>query len=182
MEADVVRLRSAKDHRQGAKERGELERQLHQADRLDSPGELAGGMIRATPAAAVRDVHHGHGERILVVEDNDALREIATRILTRAGYEVTAAAARDEALRFSDDKNLRLDLVLTDVIMPGISIRKFIDAVRAARPSLPVILMSGYATDPARPGDSLPDNFPMLTKPFQAATLLHQISTSLAGS
>ena len=140
------------------------------------------GSINATPAAAVRQVSRGQGERILVVEDNDALREIATRILTRAGYEVTAAAARDEALRFSDDRDLRLDLVLTDVIMTGISVRTFVDAVRAARPGLPVILMSGYATDHARPGDSLPDNFPMLTKPFQAATLLHQIGRTLAGS
>jgi DNA-binding NtrC family response regulator len=130
----------------------------------------------------LRKVHHGQGERILVVEDNDGLREIATRILTRAGYEVTATAARDEALRVSDDKDIRLDLVLTDVIMPGISVREFIDAVRAARPGLPVILMSGYATDHARAGDSLPDNFPMLIKPFQAATLLHQIRRTLAGS
>ena len=138
--------------------------------------------IRATLAAAVREVLHGQGERILVVEDNDALREIATRILTRAGYEVTAAAARDDALRVSGDKDISLDLVLTDVIMPGISVREFIGAVRAARPGLPVILMSGYAIDHARTGDSLPDDFPMLTKPFQAATLLRQISTTLAKS
>jgi CheY-like chemotaxis protein len=120
--------------------------------------------------------------RILVVDDNDALREIATRILIRAGYEVTAAATRDEALRVSHDKNVRLDLVLTDVIMPGISVREFIDATHAARPGLPVVLMSGYATDHARTGDSLPDSFPMLAKPFQAATLLRQVSTTLAGS
>ena len=130
----------------------------------------------------LRKVHHGQGERILVVEDNDGLREIATRILTRAGYEVTAVAARDEALRVSDDRDTKLDLVLTDVIMPGISVGEFIDAVRAARPGLPVVLMSGYATDRARAGDSLPDSFPMLTKPFQADTLLRQVSTTLAGS
>src|SRR5580704_1308539 len=138
--------------------------------------------IEATPAAAVRDVHRGRGERILVVEDNDGLREIATRILTRAGYKVTAAAARDEALRVSEDKDIGLDLVLTDVIMPGISVRDFIGAVHAARPGLPVVLMSGYATDRARAGDSLPDSFPMLTTPFQADTLLRQVSTTLAGS
>ena len=118
--------------------------------------------------------------RILVVDDKDALREIATRILIRAGYEVTAAATRDEALRVSHDKNARLDLVLTDVIMPGISVREFIDATHAARPGLPVVLMSGYATDHARTGDSVPDSFPMLAKPFQAATLLRQVSTTLA--
>jgi DNA-binding NtrC family response regulator len=134
------------------------------------------------PAAVVREVLPAQGERILVVEDNDGLREIATRILTRAGYEVTAAATRDEALRVSDDADIGLDLVLTDVIMPGISVREFINAVHAARPGLPVVLMSGYATDRARTGDSLPDSFPMLTKPFQAATLLRQVSTSLAGS
>ena len=134
------------------------------------------------PTAAVREVPHGQGQRILVVDDNDAMREIAARILTRAGYEVTAAAARDEALRVSEDKDIRLDLVLTDVIMPGISVREFIDAVHATRPGLPVVLMSGYPTDHARAGDSLPDCFPMLTKPFQAVTLLCQVSTTLAGS
>jgi signal transduction histidine kinase len=138
--------------------------------------------IRLMPAAVVREVLPAQGERILVVEDNDGLREIATRILTRAGYEVTAAATRDEALRISDDTDIGLDLVLTDVIMPGISLREFIDAVHAARPGLSVVLMSGYATDRARTGDSLPDSFPMLTKPFQAATLLRQVSTTLAGS
>jgi signal transduction histidine kinase len=144
--------------------------------------DLPWAPIRATSAAAVREVPHGQGERILVVEDNDGLREIATRILTRAGYEVSAAATRDEALRVSDDRDIRLDLVLTDVIMPGISAREFINAVHAARPGLPVILMSGYATDHARVGESLPRDFPMLTKPFQTVALLRQVSTSLAGS
>jgi signal transduction histidine kinase len=138
--------------------------------------------IEAAPAAAAREVLRGQGERILVVEDNDGLREIATRILTRAGYQVTAAATREEALRVSDDRDIKLNLVLTDVIMPGVSVRDFIGAVHATRPGLPVVLMSGYATDHARAGDSLPDSFPMVTKPFQAATLLRQVNTTLAGS
>jgi DNA-binding NtrC family response regulator len=161
---------------------------------MNSSGDAAGGYPMASQALfaqrqdvmpiinPVGEVHHGKAEHILVVEDNDGLREIATRILTRAGYEVTAVAARDEALRVSDDKDIRLDLVLTDVIMPGISVREFIDAVHALRPGLAVVLMSGYATDHARAGDSLPGSFPMLTKPFQAATLLRQVSTTLAGS
>jgi two-component system, cell cycle sensor histidine kinase and response regulator CckA len=143
--------------------------------------DLPWAPIRVASADAVREAPHGQGERILVVEDNDGLREIATRILTRAGYEVSAAAARDEALRVSDDKAIRLDLVLTDVIMPGISVQEFIDAVHKTRPGLPVILMSGYATDHARVGDSLPEDFPMLTKPFQTVALLRQVSTSLHG-
>jgi signal transduction histidine kinase len=144
--------------------------------------DLPWAPIRATPASAVRAVRHGQGERILVVEDNDGIREIASRILTQAGYEVSAAATRDDALRVSDDQDVGLDLVLSDVIMPGISVREFIDAVRAARPGLPVILMTGYATDHARVGESLPKDFAMLTKPFQIVELLRQVSRTLDGS
>jgi signal transduction histidine kinase len=137
------------------------------------------GSIRLSPAAAAREVRHGEGERILVVEDNDGLREITVRILARAGYEVRAAAARDEALRVSGDKDVQLDLLLTDVIMPGISVREFIETVRAARPSLPVVLMWGYANDHGRTDQPLPDNLPMVTKPFDSVTLLRQIRTAL---
>jgi len=76
---------------------------------MNSSGDAAGGYPMASQALfaqrqdvlpiinPVGEVHHGKAEHILVVEDNDGLREIATRILTRAGYEVTAVAARDRS-------------------------------------------------------------------------------------
>ncbi|WP_127509497.1 hybrid sensor histidine kinase/response regulator [Actinoplanes solisilvae] len=118
------------------------------------------------------------GEHVLVVDDNDALRGISKRILLRAGYHVTEASTRDDAVRLGGDTDLELDMVLTDVVMPGISAHEMIDAIRAHRPSISVALMSGYA-DPARGGRLLSDDIPIIAKPFNAATLLHEVRMAI---
>jgi PAS domain S-box-containing protein len=118
------------------------------------------------------------GEHVLVVDDNDALRAISKRVLVRAGYEVTEASTRDDAVRFGGDADLELDLVLADVIMPGITAHEMIDAIRIHHPGISVALMSGYA-DPARGGGLLSDDIPVIVKPFNAATLLHQVRMAI---
>jgi PAS domain S-box-containing protein len=120
----------------------------------------------------------GNDEHILVVDDNDAIRAIAERILTRAGYHVTAASTRDDAVRLGGDEALKLDMVLADVVMPGMTAHEMIDAIRKHRPGISVALMSGYA-DPARGGRLISDDIPMIAKPFEAATLLREVRTVL---
>jgi hypothetical protein len=144
---------------------------------LPSLGRPATSAPPVAPAATA-----GHGEHILVVDDNDALLAITTRMLTKAGYHVTEASSREQAIRLSDDADLKMDLLLTDIVMPGMSAPDLVDAIRAARPGTPVAFMSGYAADPARGGRPLPDDIPIIAKPFDAPTLLRAVHTALADS
>ncbi|MEZ6187908.1 MAG: ATP-binding protein [Planctomycetota bacterium] len=83
--------------------------------------------------------------RVLVVEDNDLLRQIVERVLEQAGYRMTLAASPDEALAWLDAHPEQLDLLLTDVILPGMNGRELSEAVVLRRPQARVLYMSGYS-------------------------------------
>ncbi len=82
---------------------------------------------------------------VLVVEDEPLVRRTTARVLESAGYEVIAATSGEEALRLADTQ--RFDLVLSDVVMPGISGVELSKRLRDINPKLPVVLMSGYSED-----------------------------------
>jgi PAS domain S-box-containing protein len=133
----------------------------------------------AAPAAAAAGAgRRSNGEHILVVDDNEALRAISNRILARAGYRVTEAATRDDAVRLGTDDGLELDMVLADVVMPGLTAHEMIDAIRLHRPGISVALMSGHA-DTAREGWLLADRIPIIAKPFDSATLLREVRLAI---
>jgi PAS domain S-box-containing protein len=143
---------------------------------LPSAGPHTQPSSTATPAD---DLPSGQGECVLVVEDDDAIREIARRILSRHGYHVMDASTRDEALRTIQDNNQNLDLLVSDVVMPGLSATEFIDAVRKARPTLPLVLISGYTAETNRSGTPLPDDLPVVGKPFNTNELLAAVYAAL---
>ncbi len=87
---------------------------------------------------------------ILVVEDEDAVRTIVDRVLRRGGYTVLSAANGQEALRIVDEQSANIDLVLTDMIMPGLSGRHLAERVLESHPSMRILFMSGHIED----GDS----------------------------
>ena len=134
-----------------------------------SAGVPADAPVDRSAAAA------GHGRRILVVEDEDGVRDIVCRILTKAGYEVHAAGDPQEALKFCLDRSPHIDALLSDVIMPGMSGTQLAAELRAGRPDLPVLFMSGYTSGPAPGGQELPPDAPLIYKPFQADQLLHAV-------
>ncbi|HYT52582.1 MAG TPA: ATP-binding protein [Gaiellaceae bacterium] len=78
----------------------------------------------------------GHGERLLLVEDNDAVRRLAYEVLTLSGYEVRQAASPREALELSSSDDQPIDLLVTDVVMPELNGRELADRLRADRPGL----------------------------------------------
>ncbi|MET8153768.1 ATP-binding protein [Actinoplanes sp. NPDC049668] len=122
-----------------------------------------------TPAPAPR----GDGRRVLVVEDDSEVGEIAGRILERHGYQVVIVGHGREAL---DQLHLRaFDLLLTDVIMPGMSGPQLIDVVRREYPTMPVLLISGYTEDIANVHRLRAAGIPMIHKPFTAEELLHAV-------
>jgi PAS domain S-box-containing protein len=136
---------------------------------VDGAGEEAAG---ARPSEAEAGV--GRGRRILVVEDNDAVRSFTVRVLEDAGYQVFAAEAGATAVRIGGD--VELDLLLTDVIMPSMRGAEVADELRALQPHLPVLYMSGYSD---RALDSS-GNINYLPKPFSPAELLGMVEKVLS--
>jgi hypothetical protein len=132
----------------------------------------------AVPAARAA----GSGERILVVEDETAVRDIVCRILAKAGYRVHAAADPQQALKMCLEDDLTVDAVLTDIIMPGMSGTQLAAELRHHRPDLPVLFMSGYTNGPNPGGQELPPGAPLIRKPFETDTLLREMHQLLARS
>ncbi|WP_413624231.1 response regulator [Luteibacter sp. Lutesp34] len=120
----------------------------------------------------------GQGERILLVEDTDSLRELVTEVLIEAGYACTATGDTQQALRI-----LRGDepvhLLLTDIGMPGMDGRELAEAARAWRPALPVLFMTGYAENAMERSGFLARGTDMIAKPFEIDMLLGRIRAML---
>ncbi|MFI5892116.1 PAS domain S-box protein [Actinoplanes sp. NPDC051513] len=125
----------------------------------------------ATPAAA----HHPGGEAVLIVEDEEALREVARRILSRNGYHVLTAASGTEALKAAEHAGSHLDLLLTDVIMPGMLGKELAAKIRDRYPDIQVLYMSGYAQPVLASQGTLDPGVTLVEKPFSETTLLDRI-------
>ncbi|MDP1795000.1 MAG: PAS domain S-box protein [Acidimicrobiales bacterium] len=122
----------------------------------------------------------GGRETILVVEDEDALREVTRRILARHGYAVLPAASGVEAIALTEQHNGPIDLLLSDVIMPKMQGKAVADEVTARRPGTRVLFMSGYA-QPVLGDDVTSGSFRLIEKPFDEATLLRTVREVLDG-
>jgi signal transduction histidine kinase/CheY-like chemotaxis protein len=118
-------------------------------------------------------------ETVLVVEDEEAVRQFAREALERGGYRVISAASGAEALQVADAFEGTIHVLLTDVVMPGMKGPELATRLRAARPSIRVMLMSGYAADVVT-GEDL-KNATMLAKPFSPADLVQTVRDILDG-
>ena len=136
---------------------------------VDEASEEAGG---TGPVAAGTEV--GRGRRILVVEDNDAVRSFAVRVLEQAGYEVLSAESGAVAVGLG--RGMELDLLLTDVVMPSMRGSEVAGELRSTHPRLPVLYMSGYSD---RTLDTS-GNTEYLPKPFSPAELLGMVENVLS--
>jgi CheY-like chemotaxis protein len=111
---------------------------------------------------------------ILVVDDEKGLRELAKRLLERQGYTVLIAGDAAEAFRLAED-HPSIDLLLTDVVMPGLSGPELTRQLLAGRPSLKVIYMSGYTDDAILEHEVFERGIAFLNKPFTGVTLGNKI-------
>ena len=123
----------------------------------------------------------GRGETILLVEDEEILADIVYRLLVRNGYRVCIATAPGDALRHAMDLSQPIDLLLTDAVMPKMLGNEVATRVRAVRPGLPVLFMSGYAQPVLDSQGALDPDIDLLEKPFSEATLLIQVHRALHG-
>jgi nitrogen-specific signal transduction histidine kinase/CheY-like chemotaxis protein len=113
-------------------------------------------------------------QTVLVVEDEGGVRELAKKLLQRLGYTVLIAANADEALRLFHE-NPTIDLLLTDVVMPGASGPELTTQLVEQRPALRVIYMSGYTEDAIVQHGVLKPGIAFLNKPFTSETLGRKI-------
>jgi PAS domain S-box-containing protein len=118
-------------------------------------------------------------ETVLVVEDQDDLREIAGRILSQNGYQVIAAANGPDAIEMVRAYTGRIDLLLTDVIMPQMLGTELAPVLVQARPDLRVLFMSGYAQPTLGANGTFPRDGDLLDKPFTEPTLLARVRQAL---
>lgn len=108
------------------------------------------------------------GETILLVEDEPAIRQALSRVLTGHGYRVIEASNGGEALRVAEETKGEIDLMLTDVMMPGIGGKELVQRLLVTRPRTRVILMSGYTDDELLRQDLGDARYMFLQKPFAA--------------
>nr|WP_221375080.1 response regulator [Actinoplanes polyasparticus] len=121
----------------------------------------------------------GGAETVLVVDDEDGVRDITARILTKAGYHVLTASSGPQAIDTVEKHHAPIDLVLTDVVMPGMLGTELCTHLLSHRPGTKALLMSGYAGDIITDNGSLNTHLPLLAKPFTEADLLNTVRTTL---
>ncbi len=121
----------------------------------------------------------GGGQSILMVEDDDSVRLINKEVLEELGYQVTVARNSDEALESFHAMD-HIDLLLTDVGLPGMNGRQLAEVIQQLQPSLPVLFLTGYAESAMNQTDFLGPHMQLLTKPFTLDLLASRVAIMLA--
>jgi PAS domain S-box-containing protein len=124
-------------------------------------------------------VTRGRGQRLLVVEDEAAVLLAVIRILGTNGYTVLAQSGPADALALLADPSKNVDVLLTDVVMPGMSGIELADRARALRPGLRVMYMSGYSHEVIARQGAIPVGSTLLQKPFTRQDLLKALDEAL---
>jgi PAS domain S-box-containing protein len=117
-----------------------------------------------------------HGtERVLLVEDESGLRAFAHKVLTDCGYQVLDAADGGHAIQLAARQEESIDLLVTDVVMPGIGGREVAAEIRKSHPSAAVLFMSGYTDDAVMRNGIFQDEVEFLQKPFSPVAFSHKV-------
>jgi two-component system cell cycle sensor histidine kinase/response regulator CckA len=114
-------------------------------------------------------------ETILLVEDEDAVRGLACRILERQGYRVIPAQHGRDAMEIATRESGKIDLVLTDIVMPGMNGRGLVERLVGIRPTIKSLYMSGYTDDDIVRRGFIEPSKSFLQKPFTSEALLQTV-------
>jgi signal transduction histidine kinase len=145
---------------------------------------LPRALVTATsaPSERVKAPTLRGSETILLVEDEEQVRALARLVLTRHGYRVLAAQEPREAILIAGQYREAIDLLLTDVVMPGMDGRRLSERLIATRPTLRVLFMSGYAEGAIGLDGAISAKTAFLPKPFTPESLLRAVRGALAPS
>ncbi len=125
-------------------------------------------------AVALSSAPHGDGERVLVVEDDPAVRMLVREVLEELHYDAVEFADPLEAAPYLASGE-RIDLMISDVGLPGMTGRELAETARAHRPDLPILFITGYAENAAIRSGFLGANMSMITKPFSLDELAAKV-------
>lgn len=129
-----------------------------------------------SPSVARRETSaESRQQRVLVAEDEKLVRDVAERLLTSSGYEVTPCSDGREACKAFEAAPDAFDVVLLDAVMPGLNGKEVFDRIRALRPDQPIVVCSGYADRVRGGGSSAFAAAPFLNKPYGKGELLEAI-------
>ncbi len=131
---------------------------LPEGQKATSPGILRGGR-----------------ETILIVEDEEGVRKLTRKILSRQGYKVLEASSGGDALLLCEQRNEPIHLILSDVVMPGINGPELARRLQALAPEVKVLFMSGYADQAIFQSGILEEKASFIQKPFSARDLVEKI-------
>jgi PAS domain S-box-containing protein len=135
------------------------------------------GVLPDKEGSPVEDLR---GEKsVLVVEDEESIRRLATEILGRYGYAVFSAGDGEEALRIATSHEGEIDLLLTDVIMPGMGGPELFERIRQLRPGIKVLYVSGYTNDAIVHQGVLDPGIAFLQKPYSPTSLVRKVKDVL---
>jgi PAS domain S-box-containing protein len=137
--------------------------------------------IEETTAAPVSELPIAT-EMIMVVEDEPEVRRLIGTVLKNGGYNVLLARDGNEALRICEKNKGKIGLILTDIIMPGISGPALVESLSRLNPGMRVLFMSGYAGDVVASDRGLDPGFPFIQKPFTSVNLTGRIREILDGA
>lgn len=139
---------------------------------------LVKGEIEATALQERIEMAHGN-ETILVVDDDDSIRNMILDTLKPLGYTMLEASCAVEALELSNFFANKIDLVLSDIIMPGMNGPQLVEAIKENQPNIKVIMMSGYTDNVITQQGALQNNYTLLSKPLLPTTIAVKIRNIL---
>jgi len=128
---------------------------------------------------SITKLEKANGEVILLVDDDKAVQQLTYSVLSEAGYHVLMAAGGNDALRIATNLDLKIDLIVSDVVMPGMAGPKLAELVRKVRPQMKFIMMSGFISDPTIRKGMTKEELGFLPKPFLPLDLLSKVATLL---
>jgi two-component system cell cycle sensor histidine kinase/response regulator CckA len=140
--------------------------------RAEAPRPPRGALAAAAPVS-------GGSETVLVAEDEEAVRHLVCRVLRAKGYRVLEARHAEAALELAAAAAEPIDLLLSDLVMPGLGGRALADRLLNARPGLRVLFITGYAAEAVERQGRLPAGHGLLEKPFTADQLAHKVRETL---
>ena len=122
-----------------------------------------------------------NGEAVLVVEDEASVRRIIGRVLREQGYRVLEAPHGREALAIAGDPGTRIDLIIADVVMPGLGGRELATRLAERRPGVPILFTSGYTGHDVVERGLIERDWPFLAKPVAPDALARKVRELLDG-
>jgi PAS domain S-box-containing protein len=132
--------------------------------------------VENSKPGAIIEPRSFHGtETVLLVEDEKAILRLGKMILERYGYTVLGAACPDEALTMAKQYQGPIQLIVTDVVMPGVNGKELEDKIAAIHPEIRTLFMSGYTVDVIARHGVIEENFQFLQKPFSVRTLAGKV-------